>query len=410
MWNKPWGLRDGFAICGGLIAAGLMLQLAVGPVDWSVVSWPANIILMVVYLVAIGVVYALRRRIYLCEWLMHYQAAVSSLACAAVLTLIMGLTPQLSFSSGEVGVPGLSRMLSFWPFVLTYTLMTTVVGLVAVQRIVNFRIGNIGVILNHLGLFIFLVSATLGSADIQKLHMTARLGSPEWRATDEKGNIVELPIAIELSEFTIDEYPPKLMLVDNETGKVLPEGKPVHILLEDDLVDGDLLDWHISIGKKIDMAAQVATADTLNYVEWHSMGATYATLVEAENCLTHSKMTGWISCGSFMFPYKALKLDDKCSLVMPEREPRKYSSAVHVYTKAGAAFDGVIEVNKPLDVEGWDVYQLSYDESKGRWSEISIFELVRDPWLPVVYVGIVMLLAGAVCTFTIGRSRKEEEK
>lgn len=53
--------------------------------------------------------------------------------------------------------------------------------------------------------------------------MTTRMGSAEWRATDDKGQLIELPLAIELKDFTIDEYPPKLMLIDNETGRTLPE-------------------------------------------------------------------------------------------------------------------------------------------------------------------------------------------
>lgn len=408
MWNKPWTLKEGFAIGGGLVITGLMLQLAIGPVDWDILAWPANIIVLIAYLAGIGAIYALQKKVYLFQWLMHYQAAVSALAYAAILTLIMGLTPQLKVVTRDEGIPGLSQMLTFWPFVLTYIYMTTVVGLVALHRIVKFRKGNIGSILNHLGVFIVLVSATLGSADMQRLEMTVTMGSPEWRGLDSKGEIVDLPIAIDLNEFTIDEYPPKLMLVGNESGKVLPEGKPVHILLEDGTSQGCMLDWDITIDKKFDLAAEVASADTINYVEWHSMGAAYAAFVKAENRKTHEKRQGWVSCGSFMFPYKALKLDSVCSLVMPDREPRKYSSKVHVYTQSGGSYEGVIEVNKPLDIEGWKIYQLSYDESKGRWSDISVFELVADPWLPVVYAGILMMLVGAIFTFTIGRTKKGE--
>ena len=56
-------------------------------------------------------------------------------------------------------------------------------------------------------------------------------------------------------------------------------------------------------------------------------------------------------------------------------------------------------MNKPLDVDGWKIYQLSYDENLGRWSDVSIFELVKDPWLPAVYCGIALMLAGAVIMF-----------
>ena len=84
---------------------------------------------------------------------------------------------------------------------------------------------------------------------------------------------------------------------------------------------------------------------------------------------------------------------------MPEREPKKYASVVSAYTQSGEKLTDTILVNKPLEIEGWKVYQVSYDESLGRWSDTSVFELVRDPWLPVVYTGIILMLAGAVLLF-----------
>ena len=48
-----------------------------------------------------------------------------------------------------------------------------------------------------------------------------------------------------------------------------------------------------------------------------------------------------------------------------------------------------IQVNHPITVNGWKIYQTSYDEKLGRWSETSIVELVLDPWLPMVYAGIL---------------------
>ena len=54
---------------------------------------------------------------------------------------------------------------------------------------------------------------------------------------------------------------------------------------------------------------------------------------------------------------------------MPEREPQRFVSAVTVYTQAGDVVEDTIEVNRPLKISGWNIYQLSYDETKGRWSE-----------------------------------------
>lgn len=42
MWNKPWNMKEGFLIGGGLIFAGLALQLSVGPVVWDAFAWPVN--------------------------------------------------------------------------------------------------------------------------------------------------------------------------------------------------------------------------------------------------------------------------------------------------------------------------------------------------------------------------------
>jgi hypothetical protein len=44
----------------------------------------------------------------------------------------------------------------------------------------------------------------------------------------------------------------------------------------------------------------------------------------------------------------------------------------------------------------------------GKYSKRSVIEAVRDPWLPVVYAGILMLLGGAVYLFWLGRPVKTE--
>ncbi|MBQ5438585.1 MAG: hypothetical protein IIU34_02985, partial [Bacteroidales bacterium] len=73
------------------------------------------------------------------------------------------------------------------------------------------------------------------------------------------------------------------------------------------------------------------------------------------------------------------------------------------------AIPAVIEVNKPLQADGWKIYQYDYDEEKGTESEISVFELVREPWQPFVRAGILMMLAGALCLFFFMAPRPKKE-
>ena len=69
MWTKPWNMKEGFLIGGGLLLVGLLLQVALGPIDWSLPAWPVNLILLILLLGGIGVMYALRRKVYAFEWM-----------------------------------------------------------------------------------------------------------------------------------------------------------------------------------------------------------------------------------------------------------------------------------------------------------------------------------------------------
>lgn len=393
--------------CGGLIVIGLILHLFTGGINWDSFAWPLNICVLAIYVVAIIVLYILRKKVYFVRWAMSYKAAVPSLVAVVFLTFLMGMIRQVPASTHSGDVSSFNRMLSFWPFILVYLWMTTIIGLVSVKHLCSFRLSRIPFLLNHLGLFIALVSATLGSADMKRLTMNTRIGQAEWRATDADGHVYELPLAIELKNFSIDEYPPKLMLIDNATGKALPTDSPEHLLLEENIKSGKLSGWNIEVLDRIEMAASVSGNDTVKYVDWPSAGATYAVNVRAVSPDGKQSVSGWVSCGSFLFPYQALRLDGDCSLVMPDREPRRYSSDVVIYTESGKTLEETIEVNKPAEIEGWKIYQLSYDESKGRWSDISVFELVSDPWLPVVYIGIIMMMLGAVCMFVTAQKNNK---
>ena len=86
--------------------------------------------------------------------------------------------------------------------------------------------------------------------------------------------------------------------------------------------------------------------------------------------------------------------------------PKRFASDILIRTKDDEQMLTTVDVNKPVEVDGWKIYQYSYDTQMGPKSEISILELVSDPWLPLVYTGIYMLLAGAVGMFVFGGKRK----
>ena len=275
----------GGLVCCGMIVAGVLLQLTAGPIRWDALAWPVNGLVLAALLLGIVAMHLCRSRVRLFRWMATLQAGIPAMVACAMLTLLMGVTRQVPSGHQPAEPIGITAMLSFWPFVLSYLWLTVLVGMVSMTRLrPSWR--NVPFLFNHLGIFIALVAGTLGNADMQRLLMTVQEGKTEWRAVDEKHRVHEMPIAIELHDFSIEQEPKLSFLSD-----------------------------------------------------------------------------------------------------------------VTVYTKKGLALRDTIRVNKPLTVRGWKVYQYSYDEAMGGKSDISVFELVRDPWLPFVYLGIFMMLAGAVSVF-----------
>ena len=129
--------------------------------------------------------------------------------------------------------------------------------------------------------------------------------------------------------------------------------------------------------------------------------------MKAVSQVSGEEKSGWISCGSFRVTQQALPLDQHNYLVMTNPEPEKYSSDIVLYGNDEKEIPLTLEVNKPFKYMGWKLYQQSYDESMGKWSRLSVINAVKDPWLPVVYLGIFLLLAGAAYLFWIGREIKE---
>lgn len=292
MWTKPGTQKEGFLIGGSFVIAGLALQLIIGPVTWEVFAWPANGIVFAGFLMMITLIFLLRKKVDVFQFLGTYQAAIPAMVYAVVLTIVMGLTRQ------EVNGTWLKNMLTFWPFVLIYVYIAVILGVIILRRLIHLSNWkrDVPFLFNHVGLFLALTTATLGNADMQRVKMITTVGEPEWRALTQDGALKEMDITIELKKFIMETYD-----------------------------DGS---------------------------------------------------------------------------------PKRFASEIRIQTKSDKSIETVVDVNKPYEVDGWKIYQYGYDTQMGAQSQVSILELVCDPWLPFVYTGIYLMLAGAVCLFVLGDRRK----
>ena len=272
--RKNYGLVQGTALCLVVISAGAALQTAFGDVDWGLLSRPWNIILLAMYLIGIGGLYALCQKRQWISNLTSYGTAIPAIASAVVVTVVLGLTEQ-----NPHGRHFWNRMLSFWPFVMSYLWMTTILGLTCVKHIFAYRRPRPCFLLNHLGLFIVLVCSALGSADVSTLTLSARPGQAEWQALDGENKVVNLPFSIRpngRSEKPEDGYP---------------------------------------------------------------------------------------------------------------------NPAIGITIESQSRSEQTVSVNHPASIDGWDIYLTGFSDETGNVE----FTLISDPWLPAVYCGLFMMVAGALC-------------
>jgi hypothetical protein len=49
------------------------------------------------------------------------------------------------------------------------------------------------------------------------------------------------------------------------------------------------------------------------------------------------------------------------------------------------------------------MYIFSFNEQKGKWSNTSVIELIKDPWQPFVFLGLGMMIIGSFFVFWRGK-------
>jgi hypothetical protein len=195
-------------------------------------------------------------------------------------------------------------MLEFLALLLVYLWVALTVGLVGIRQWTHLSWRRLPAAASHLGLFIVLVSGTLGAADMHRVKMYCEKGQPEWRVIDENNRTVELPLAIQLNRFILEEYLPKFIVVDNQTGQTLMHGgRPLTLTADSTLTRGRLGGWTITVlERRADDVLKVRATDT------HTGQAVGE---------------GIVACGNYMMPPQMVALGQRYSLAIPAREPRR---------------------------------------------------------------------------------------
>ena len=402
-----WGYKRAFLRCALLFLAGTTLQMGLGDIDNSFLRYPWGLIIAINYVYLLVLIHFQQERWSWLKRLSDHYACTSSLVAMILMTMIFGLTRQDPATEGLVGALGFSRMTSSWSFNILLLYFTTTTGLAVMDDLHHIRRRRVAAVMSHLAVFVVLVAGIFGSGDKVRVSVNTQLNKPVHMGVDRAGKPTQLPFAITLKEFKMDEYPPKLYLLNTATQTSSRDFLSVEEVGASMVVDG----WELTAEQYIDMAGRMPESD--EYREMQHIGAAPAVLVRAKNTLSGEEHRGWVSCGSFIFEPSYLFLSKDIAVAMPRREAKRYLSRIEVENEKGETKKFNIEVNHPAKIGSWHIYQVGYDTARGRWSSTSVLECVRDGWYSAVHIALwTMLAAGVVMFVTAGgrKPRKEEQR
>ncbi len=319
IWQFPWGYDESFIIAFTLLFIGFVLEFLSSGKITQLPPWPVNIIILTAFIIYLIISFFLVKGPIM-QWLTSVPAAMSAMTTFTFLVLLMGFIPQ-GEPTGFAGKIGLHHVHTSKPYIIIAVYMLTILGFTIIKRLSHkLSLKNMAFLLNHVGLFVILTAASIGSSDMMRLKMHVSKGETTNIAFPDTRHKAEMPFSLQLNAFTIEEYPPELIIYNRKTGMpVSKKGKAFPFIEEGKTLN--ILDYNIDVISFLPYAVPVED----KYEPTEQFGSTHAALIQ-----TTDGNKGWISCGNFMYPPKYVQLDNKYIAGMSEpRVKRKRNCKKH---------------------------------------------------------------------------------
>ena len=182
------------------LAAALALQILMGNIPFSYLSFPLNLILALIWAIAILSIWRTRRKSYFVEFFLSRGATVSAIILLLGFSLAIGLSGERWYVSTWV----FAAVMMYFQTVLLFVILR---GWRA-QNPVGTRPGNVRwrFLLNHVGVFLAVASGFWGAPDTEVSRIRAICDVPVREAVSMDGRSVWLPFEIILEEFKTETY------------------------------------------------------------------------------------------------------------------------------------------------------------------------------------------------------------
>ena len=381
--TKKWGFRETIFITVALFLTGTILQYFVPLSSSARLEAPYTVYTAAGMCLLIITAFLALRQTGLILWLSSVPAAVASISYLGILSLAMGFATQ---TPEDMSLLGIHSLLTTWYFIFALIYFLLTLAMATLKRMVPFRWRNTGFLLNHLGLWIAVFAATVGSGDIKSLFVPLQLHQSSNMAFDAAGKSYRLSHHLRLESFGIDEYWAEPLILQTDNARPL-------LRMHKPEPGNDSLYRHLNIEIHLHRRIMFAQLRDSIYVESDTVKTCQAFEITAIDTRAGLSARGWIS-NSPTQP-ATVKLGN-WTLLLGAAEPQRYHSQVSILSEGKPDNTVDIEVNKPHKIGALSLYQYSYDTKQGRWSELSILQAVYDPWIDAVYWGLYMVIAGSL--------------
>lgn len=413
IFHGTWQYKEGFFISVIFILLGLLIgYITKKPINFP--EFPLNLSISLSYTLLIVFSYILERDKKLIKWLSSIPAAITSTLLFTISSALLGIIPQADpgiILKNDIWFDfGLKHLSTSWLLGFSYLFFLTSLGFATMKIAYPFKLKKLGILLSHLGLYIIIIAGLAGSSDAKRTYFVLKNDKAPTNIVKDFHSSAkyQLPFNLQLVKFDITEYNPKIVLVERKTNKLLmPESNHHFVVHKGD--NETFINWKIKINTFYKYSYP---SDSLyqNFTQTDKYASIPAAEVEVYDKNDSLINKGWMTCGNFAWYRKNIDVNKNYYFAMLSPEPKEYSSKVKAYLSDGTSEEFILKVNSPKTIQGWKLYQTSYNEQMGKWSNYSVIEAGKDPWLPAVYTGIFMLIAGALYLFWLGSITVKNEE
>jgi len=383
LWTIPWGFSEGFIIVFGLLFVSFGLEIIFPFSNVSKPHFPNSLYFLIGFGIFIFLTSFFFRSNSIVKWLSSVNSAIPAITYFVFVVLLIGIIPQSNHHS-HLGI--FSSLLNSWVFFFSFIFLLLTLGFATISRLFHISWKNFVFFLNHFGLWLCLAAGFFGAPDKQEAVMIVNRGDVVWYGKNDMGIQVELPIAIELLDFTAEFYQPKLAILSDE---IFTSNNEYDLSSSPEVLIDNII---VQVEKYLPKAFFVDSAFINASGVPFSSHAVYVKVFN-KNYLLITK--GWLSTPTKVSNAHHINLPDGRNLKLLPPEPKYFGSSIKVYSKVSESVKVArVEVNKPFVIDGWWVYQHSYDNLAGNESSYSGFRVVKDPWMYAVYFGFVLMIIG----------------